>query len=57
MVMRGLCPRSTIAGFVLHPDYPEPDTIGGTKNPRRETHRNHIHANLGARVGQADSES
>jgi len=47
----------TIAGFVLHPDYPEPDTISGTKNPRRETHRNHIHANLGARVGQADSES
>jgi len=49
----------TIGGFVLHPDYPEPDRPagGGSRGPRRETHRNHIHANLGNRVGQPDSES
>jgi hypothetical protein len=47
----------TITGFVLHPDYPDPDTIGSSNAPRRETHRNHIHANLGHRVGQPDSES
>jgi hypothetical protein len=47
----------TITGFVLHPDYPDPDTISGSTAPRRETHRNHIHANLGNRVNQPDSES
>ena len=49
----------TITGFVLHPDYPEPDTLPGStsRGVRRETHRNHIHANLGNRVGQPDSES
>lgn len=48
-----------IAGFVLHPDYPEPDARNsdGSLNPRRQTHRNHIHANLGNRVGDPDSES
>ncbi len=46
-------------GFVLHPDYPEPDTLPGStsRGVRRETHRNHIHANLGNRVNQPDSES
>jgi len=46
-----------ITGFILHPDYPEPDSLSGSSGPRRETHRNHIHANLGHRVGQPDSES
>jgi hypothetical protein len=43
----------TVEGFVLHPDYPEPD--GG--RPRRQTHNNHIHANVGeTRLNQPDFE-
>jgi hypothetical protein len=34
----------TVAGFVLHPDYPLPDGGG----PKRQSHANHIHANFGS---------
>lgn len=66
-VVTGAAPivPGAIAGFVLHPDYPDPDSRNppdannptGSLNPKRQTHRNHIHANVGARIGSPDSES
>lgn len=42
-----------VQGFVLHPDYPAPDTGA----PKRQSHANHVHANLGGvRPGSTDFE-